>query len=463
MANNRIIRVAAMSDSPKLHSGFGVVAAELYRGFHEAGMELHALGFMDMEHDYNHQLPYMFYPTTIFDDLAHQTYSFFLQRIKPDVIFILTDPGNLCMYAEGVVHKQKATYIRHGREFTPPIVAYTPIEGKPIMELDRRGFDCVMQTGGKIAVYNETALRTVERQFPDVAKHMAIVNHGLDHSNFRRYSDEERRELRKLVGLDDYFVIGSVGVNKRTKGFAEMIYAARYLREIGQDKGIKFYCHTNPNEERMYGYKLTEMASENWDMQHPGGVADMFLWKQVRHQENYYLGVSRDNGTIEQLGQIAGQIPDSPEKRGLLFAHYDYISIMNCLDLYVDLSQIEGWGLPVGEAMACGVPTIMVNDHSVREEIYQGGVHMIEPIPERLWPTWHRGARLVTADPHEVGRAILKLKADPILRQALSDAGQKVAQKYSWAKSREQMISLVTEAAEMVFNEDEAYKEERGG
>ncbi len=226
---------------------------------------------------------------------------------------------------------------------------------------------------------------------------------------------------------------------------------------MGADEGIKFYCHANPREATMMGYQLDDIARYNWDQKHPDGVADMFLWKQVRHSNNYWLGVSRDNGSLESLKELAGKVPDTPEKRGFLFANLDFISILNTFDLYVDLSQNEGWGLPLGEALASGVPTLAVNDYDVRQEIYDGGVEWIEPLPRHMWSTLHTGARLVTVDPMKVAKQINELRRDSLRRNYLSERGQEVAAKYKWDNARTQMTAIVEEVAEFVFAEDEAY------
>ncbi len=202
---NRRIRLACLSDSPLLHTGFATVAKELYQGFHDAGMEVHVLGFMDSEHDYLHQLPYYFNPTTPMDELAHNTFGFFLRKVKPDVIFILTDPGNLVTYSSNIIHSMAATYLRNGREFVPPIVAYTPIEGVPLMGAHKSGFEFVKQTAGKLVFYTQTAQDNVRGMWPELAEGSYICHHGLDHADFKRYSDEDRQVLKELVGLDKYW------------------------------------------------------------------------------------------------------------------------------------------------------------------------------------------------------------------------------------------------------------------
>lgn len=425
--------MAALSDSPKKQTGFGTVVAELYKGFHDAGAILTAYGFLDHEPDDKKILPYNFRPTPYLDDLAHQTYGFFLRQIKPDVIFMLTDPGNIMMYVHGIVNAGQATYSKDGKDFIPPVVAYTPIEGRPSPLSHGDALSLVQYLNGHVVVYCHSAREAIQEQFPTITP--SVVNHGLDHAPFQKYCAEDRKILRELVGLDDKFVIGSVGVNKRTKGFPTMIYTAAYLRSIGQDNGIVFYTHTNPYEETMWGYKLVEMTEYY-------KVRDMFIFKpDIR--ERYWDGVERDNGTLEQARKLKGLTPDIPERRGFVFGHYDFIARMNCFDLYVDASQIEGWGLGVGEAMACGVPVISVHDKHVRDEVYGEGAYMIDPLPPELWDTWHTGMRLVTINPVDLAHAIMKMRDNPEMREEYSRRGMEVASRYKWDDAREMMVEIV--------------------
>lgn len=431
--SKRIV-IAAIGDSPKKFTGFGVVNKQVLLGFHEAGFEVHCLGLLDDQRDFEDSLPYAFIPTSPMDQLAHNTFGFFLRKVKPDVIFIITDPGNIGHYMHGIVENGAATYYRHGKEYTPPVVVYTPIENKPLRKHHAEGMRRVVALGGAVALYHQTAQDTVRAQFPDIPT--TVINHGLDHSPFERYSGEDRQMLRQLIGWDQYFVIGSVGVNKRTKGFPMIIETARILRSTNNDHGILFYSHTNADEDRMDGYMLRELAEYY-------GVSDMMLWKPIPKDSDYYAGAESFSNTLQQAKEMKGHPPDGPDARGRLFAQYDFVSMLNCFDLYLDMSQIEGWGLPVGESMACGVPVLGVDDHGARREIYGDAMEMVEPMPERVWETWTPGARLVTFDPLEFAKVIIELKNDPDRREKLSTKSLEVASRYKWSNAQEDFIKLV--------------------
>lgn len=434
------IKVAMLGDSAKRHTGFGTVNAQIAMGFHEAGYEVHMYGFLDNDTDSKGVLPYTFHPTPVLDDLGHRTFGLFLRKVKPDVIFILTDPGNLFIYTYEILNRNAATYTNEfGQEYIPPIVAYAPIEAAPMPEDHGEAMGMVKGMGGEVVVYCESAKRLVNAQFPGI--NPCIIPHGLDHANFRRYNDEDRHILRELIGWDNKFVVGSVGVNKRTKGFTTLIYAAQIMREKGWDKDLLFYCHTNPTKSTMEGYRLKELTKYY-------GVEDLFLFKPILKERNYWLGVERDNNTLEQARKIAGQVPEDPGGRAVLFATYDFVSMLNCLDLYVDCSQVEGWGLPLGEAMACGVPCISIDDDHVRKEVYRLGPVWVKPQPKRLWETWHSGGRLVTVDPERVADAIHSCRAGVIDMDKLSDKGLQAISSYSWKPSQKAFVDLLAEVVE---------------
>lgn len=439
------IKIAVLADSPKIHTGFGTVNERLCAGFHEAGFDVHAIGLLDHKKDTEKKLPYAFYPVAPMDDLGHKNFDVYIRKIQPNVIFILTDPGNLWNYIYPITTKPITNWFRDGRQYQPVVVSYTPIEGSPSPYSHGESLTMVEGMGGTTVVYCESARKMITKEFPNLDP--KIVWHGLDHAPFKKYSNEDRKILRKLVGLDDYFVVGSVGVNKRTKGFTTLIYAAQILREQGRDKGIKFYCHTNPRHETMHGFKLLDLAKQY-------GVGDMFLWKQeVKFVNSYWVGVDRDAGTLEMARNLVGKTPPEPEQRGFLWTRYDFVSKLNCLDLYVDASQIEGWGLPVMESMACGIPVVSVNDGHVREELHRGASYMLPAEPRRLWETWHSGMRLAVVDPSLVADAIIDAKCNEAFRNELSIAGQAIAKKYKWADSQKKMNKIVKDTYERYFKE----------
>lgn len=429
------MKVFCISDSPKITTGFGNVANQIYQGFHEAGFEVHALGMLDPQPD-DGTLPYAFYPTSPFDPMGFGDVQLFLPRVRPDIVWIMIDPGNLTRYLVDLIELNNKLKNDTYKGFK--ILAYPPVEGFPISKHHTEGFKHLLTNGGKLTFWCKSAI--------EIAKEGGIDNpdyiyFGNDHAPFRKYDPVTRTHLRKMVNLDDKFIVGSVGVNKRTKGFPQLIYTAVELQKRGYDDFL-FYCHTEPNNPTMQGYWLKHLANSY-------GVGKMFLWKvddDVNVRGQAWKGVARDKGNLDEL--LKKRMPRSPMARMERWMEYDYITRVNCFDLYCDTSEVEGWGMPQLEAMACGVPTVYPNDHSVRHEIYAGGGYEYEPLPVDLWGTWHTGSRLVNIDPHRMADLLIALRADKPALNILSGRGMALSNLYKWDYTRSEMVRRVKELYE---------------
>jgi glycosyltransferase involved in cell wall biosynthesis len=428
--------IVCLADSPLLSTGFGTVAKEIYSGFHASGFRVLAYGSLDDEYYLDPSLPYEFFPgrTYTHDPLGHEGFAKLVNQVRPDVAWILTDLGNLHRAVDAL---RRELGVGAKGAVPLPIVAYFPVEGMPVLDVFRPVVDAVIESGGRLVTYCRSGAEELRRRFGNLG--VQVVHHGADHAPFRRYTDDERRVLRHLAGFEDAFVVGIVGTNKRTKEFPLAVYIARELRDSGEGDGVKFYLHTEPMHRLMEGYPLVDLARTY-------GVEDMMLWKpdadtSVRRR---FVGVTRYDSTLSRA--LSLRRPNSPAERATLFATFDFIARMNCLDMYLDVSSVEGWGLPPMEAMACGVPTATVDDRGVRSEVHSEGAYLMEPLPVRCWPTLHTGARLALLDPRTAAAAIARIRKNPELRAELSARGLATAARYKWDDSRDRMTRIVRSA-----------------
>jgi glycosyltransferase involved in cell wall biosynthesis len=88
-------------------------------------------------------------------------------------------------------------------------------------------------------------------------------------------------------------------------------------------------------------------------------------------------------------------------------------------------SKFEGFGIPIVEAMKCGVPVITSNETAMPEIA---------------------GDAALLVNPHSVDSmsdAMIKLVSDDVLRQALISKGFEQSKKFSWDQSAEKMWKSV--------------------
>lgn len=438
--------VVGVTDSPKIMSGFGQVAASIFPTLNER-FDFVAFGFMDHEPDLFGDLGYKFYPTQLLDPMGEEMFPLFVYSQKPDVVFAIGDPGRI----NRIAVKINALNL----EKKPRLVAYTPIEGNPLARHFGEGFDIIKnELRGEVITYSPYSLEVLKQNFPLIEGLDTIswAYHGNDHAPFRKYPDDVRNHLRKLVGLEDLFIVGAGGVNKRTKGFDTLIYTAKYLKSIGADDGIKFYFHTEPENPTLQGYMLRSMAEVH-------EVEDMILFKPDSNKEtrgHMYRGIQREEkATLEELLAM-DKAPDNFEARAQLFARFDFISRINMMDMYMDASQVEGWGLWPMEAMACGVPTACMQDAQIRSEIHiPAGAYPVQPIDEDGWTTWNTIAKLPVLSYRDVARTILYFRDNPDVREFYSKRGMEGTSKYKWKDCANKIADVIEDVASRFYPEDE--------
>jgi glycosyltransferase involved in cell wall biosynthesis len=102
----------------------------------------------------------------------------------------------------------------------------------------------------------------------------------------------------------------------------------------------------------------------------------------------------------------------------------DLALLYNAASIFVLPSLDEGFGLPVVEAMACGLPVATSARGSLPELIGDAGLNF-DPL-----------------DVSDIARAIARLLGDSDLRQSLRARGLARAQAFSWSRSARQMMTV---------------------
>lgn len=126
--------------------------------------------------------------------------------------------------------------------------------------------------------------------------------------------------------------------------------------------------------------------------------------------------------------------------------HLDYVgrkelrAVMAGAEALLYPSYLEGFGLPVVEAMACGVPVIVSNVSSLPEVAGDAGVY-------------------VDPDDHEgIGRAILRVTLDAAERRRVAAAGRARAARFSWRRAAEATTAVLRRAAGVAPRYSDAYR-----
>jgi glycosyltransferase involved in cell wall biosynthesis len=119
---------------------------------------------------------------------------------------------------------------------------------------------------------------------------------------------------------------------------------------------------------------------------------------------------------------------NSPYKDDIIFvgriSDKELIQIYNLAEIFVYPSIFEGFGLPVVEALQCGLPVLASNTSSI-PEIIENKELLFNP-----------------ADEEDIARKIFKVLKDERLRKELREKAIKIAEKFSWKKSAGKTLKI---------------------
>lgn len=101
----------------------------------------------------------------------------------------------------------------------------------------------------------------------------------------------------------------------------------------------------------------------------------------------------------------------------------DLPAIYSLAEVFAFPSWYEGFGIPVLEAMACGVPVVAADNSSLPEAVGDAGL-LVD-----------------AADIHALAEALAQLLTDQLLRARLIQNGYQQAQRFSWEEAAQQLLS----------------------
>ena len=223
-----------------------------------------------------------------------------------------------------------------------------------------------------IITVSENTKRDLIRLFKVPEEKIRVIYNGYDKKTFRILDENDTIARIKLkYKIDTPFYLLYVGALEPKKNLVRLIDA--------------YYELIKTNRDLTNDYKLVIVGKKAWMYKN--------IFKEVKK-----LG-------IESHIIFTGFVPQE-----------DLVYLYNGAKLFLFPSIYEGFGLPVLEAMACGVPVVTSNISSL-PEITGDAALLVNPL-----------------DPKEITKAILRLLYDEQLYLRLKQNGLKQAQKFSWER-----------------------------
>jgi len=213
---------------------------------------------------------------------------------------------------------------------------------------------------GKTSEYcSEAKVKNISKPIP----------HGVPLDIYHIFNEKNKHILRDKLSLNNFFVIGTVAKNAIRKRLNDVIEAFSMVYNKIDDAFLIIKTDKEINDD---GYNLNLLV------------------------EKY--------GLLDRTKIICGN-----------FTRSKMADLYNCMDVYVQLSEWEGFGIPVIEAMACGLPVITHEVQGPGEIVNNTGII----VNSRKFND-DSGAYLSYADVNQVAEALYTLYKDNDLRNKLS-------------------------------------------
>lgn len=301
------MKILVITDFDSVGSGYKALCAPLFTELARMGHEIKIIGLMYRGEE--HYYPFSVLPAQSMQEVVGMANNLLdIPNVRAglwpaDVIIVAMD-----IPIQINLYNQLSVYKKKYIAITPlengPL---TPTWAMPLFQMDKVFF--ISELGKQEAL--KTGLKNVEH-----------LRAGVDTVSFHPATPEEKMRLRDGLGIpQDAFVVLTVADNQERKNLWAALDAISKLKK-DFPKPIRYALVTR--EQNPYGFKLKDLIKE-LDIQ----------------QE--YIGFERGLPTKDLWGLYAAS------------------------DVYLQPSKAEGLGLPVMDAMACGVPVVATNTGAMVE------------------------------------------------------------------------------------------------
>jgi len=204
---------------------------------------------------------------------------------------------------------------------------------------------------------------------------------GVDIHSFKPADKKAIREHWNLA--TDIPIIGTVMRNQSRKLYPDLIDAFAFMKnkykgESRVDKAVLLIHSCWPDNLHSYDYPrhIYRLERYDWMPNHKKGIRGDVLQSLYCHackQPSVTFAMNLwgrpiQEGRVKMPCSYCGKTEASPPNTSLGFNREDLARLYNLMDLYVQCSICEGDGMPIQEAKACGVPTLVTDYTAMREK-----------------------------------------------------------------------------------------------
>jgi glycosyltransferase involved in cell wall biosynthesis len=197
-----------------------------------------------------------------------------------------------------------------------------------------------------------------------------------------------KAQAHEFFGIShDIPVIGTVMRNQSRKLYPDLIDAFSLMKQKYQgnttiDKSVLIIHSTWPDNAYSYDYPrhIMRLQSYDWMDYFNKGIMNHILQTAMCHEcgkKHATFAMHLYGKPVEKIGDSAaimlpcphcGKRAATPPTTGGGYNREELSLLYSLMDLYVQSSICEGDGMPIQEAKACGVPTLVTDYTAMREK-----------------------------------------------------------------------------------------------
>lgn len=211
-----------------------------------------------------------------------------------------------------------------------------------------------------IFTYSDFGRDTLAEQSNNKINYIDTVSPGISLNTYKPL--DNREQVKKALGVDSKFIIGSIMRNQKRKLIPELFDALKTLITQCQ-------AENNPLGEKIYLHLHTSYPDAGWDIpellkQYEVGNRVLFTYACKKCKFFKPCTFQHPLAICPKCGDKSFCMPNV--SAGL--SQEDLNIIINSFDLYVQYAICEGFGMPQVEAAAAGVPVASV-DYSAMNDV----------------------------------------------------------------------------------------------
>jgi len=366
-------RILICGESSWLSTGFAKYNQEVLRRLHATGkFEIAEMGSYGSANSPEAQkLPWKFYgvlPTSqkekeLYE--SNQTNAFGAYKInavladfQPDIVFDARDPWM-------TAHIQGSKFRDLFKLVLMPTVDSAPQRRDWINNLFKKA--------DAITTYSRYGKEVLEQAGVKVSD---VTSPGINLDIFKPLDKQLIRDKYQIK--PSLLIIGTVMRNQKRKLYPELfeVYAQlrrKYRMTIKNKNDAKvirvnhsaLLCHTSWPDN---GWDIPELLERNNLARHVIFTYKCEGCKAVFH--SWFIPCdARGMGQCRICGENKAHMPNTHSG----VSEQELVEIYNLMDIYVQPAICEGWGLPIMEAKACGVPGLYQNYSAMEDHVQNGG------------------------------------------------------------------------------------------